>query len=160
MKFVLFDRVWKAGDNAEYFYRWLAQNHKEIEIRYILSPDSADWARLVKDKFNLVSSKNTQLVQKELDSANYICSAYFPRNVLKGHNIKNNFIFLNHGCFYRILKYLTGASFDLMLAGNKFEYDVLVNQYKFPKSKIALTGQPRQDSLIINDKNCIDRLSI
>ena len=42
MKFVLFDRVRKAGDNAEYFYRYLKQSHPELELKYILDSTSSD----------------------------------------------------------------------------------------------------------------------
>ena len=153
MKFILFDRVRKAGDNAEYFYRFLSQVHPEVEVKYILDSSSSDWGRLVKEKFNLIDFKNLTLVQEEIDSATYLCGAYLPCHALKKIDTDNiNFIFLNHGCFYRKLEYLVNAKFDLMLAGNKLEYDTLLNLYKFPASKIALTGQPRQDSLINNNK--------
>ena len=42
MKFILFDRIRKAGDNAEYFYRFLRKYHPEVEIKYILNSDSSD----------------------------------------------------------------------------------------------------------------------
>ena len=97
--------------------------------------------------------KNLKLVQQEVNTATYVCGSYLQSHVLKKINVETNFIFLNHGCFYRKLEYLKNASFDLMLAGNKLEYDTLINLYKYPASKIALTGQPRQDSLIINNSS-------
>ena len=155
MKFILFDRIRKAGDNAEYFYRFLALKHKEIKIFYVLDKDSYDWPRLKKEGFNLIDSKDAVTLKREIYSADAICFSYFTKTLatyVKYSPAKR--IFLNHGCFYRILSYLKNHStdFDLMLAGNKFERSVLLNKYKFPPSKIALTGQPRQDSLILNNK--------
>lgn len=151
MKFVLFDRVRKAGDNAEYFYRYLKQSHPDLELKYILDSASSDWQRLTKDKFNLVDINNPTVVQHEINTATYVCGSYLPYHTIKGIKVDNTFIFLNHGCFFRKSNYLVEAKFDLMLAGNKLEYDTLIDLYKFPASKIALTGQPRQDSLINNN---------
>ena len=75
MKFVLFDRVRKAGDNAEYFYRYLKQSHPELELRYILDSTSSDWQRLTKDKFNLVDMNNPTAVQHEINTATYVCGS-------------------------------------------------------------------------------------
>lgn len=161
VKFILFDRVRKAGDNAEYFYRWLKVNKPEIECKYILNSHSSDWSRLKNEGFNLIDSNNKGLIQKEMDTANYVCFSYFCKNVLSGIKIKSstNRIFLNHGCFYRVLKYLRDKSndFDLMIAGNKLEYQTLINDYKFNKDKISLTGQARQDSLVEKYNNYKDR---
>lgn len=154
MKFILFDRIRKAGDNAEYLYRFLRANHKEIKIAYVLDKNSYDWDRLKKDGFNLISSNDTNTLKKEIISADALCFSYFTK-IVSTYATQSNAkrIFLNHGCFYRTLSYLKNHKndFDLMLAGNKFEYNVLLNKYKFPAYKIALTGQPRQDSLIKNN---------
>lgn len=37
-----------------------------------------------------------------------------------------------------------------MLVGNSLEYKSLLENYHFKESKLALTGQPRHDSLINN----------
>lgn len=151
IKIILADRIRKAGDNAEYFYRYLQTNWPGIELRYILNKGSQDWARLQKDKFNLVDSTNIKTVQAELDSANYFCFSYFAKNTLSKLDTRRSInIFLNHGVFYRLTSYLQDKTdlFDLMIAGNRLEYDTLINEYKFRKNKIVLTGQARHDSLV------------
>lgn len=156
IKIVLADRIRKAGDNGEYFYRYLMKNWPGIELAYILNKNSQDWIRLANDGFNLINATDIKKVQQEVDSANYFCFSYFPVNTLPKINTDSSInVFLNHGVFYRILKYLQDKKdkFDLMIAGNQLEYDVLLNNYKFSKNKIALTGQARHDSLIINSKN-------
>lgn len=156
IKIVLADRIRKAGDNGEYFYRYLMKNWPGIELTYILNKNSQDWIRLANDGFNLVNATDIKKVQQEVDSANYFCFSYFPVNTLPKINTDSSInVFLNHGVFYRVLKYLQDKKdkFDLMIAGNQLEYDVLLNSYKFSKNKVALTGQARHDSLIINSKN-------
>lgn len=158
LKFILSDRVRKAGDNGEYLYRYLRNNIPNIELGYILNKESSDWNRLLKDNFNLISATDTVRIKKELSSATYFCFSYFPREVgISSLDCQAYKVFLNHGCFYRILPYLKkhGNDFDLMLAGNKLEYNTLINEYKFDKSKIALTGLPRQDSLIRQNNSYI-----
>ena len=155
IKIVLADRVTKAGDNAEYFYRYLKTNWPEIELKYVLNRNSADWNRLVKDNFNLIDARDTEKVQAAIDASSYFCFSYFAANTLPKVSTKySTNIFLNHGVFYRILSYLTGKKdqFDLMIAGNKLEYATLLHSYGFPKNKIALTGQARHDSLILNNR--------
>lgn len=151
IKFLMLDRGRKAGDNGEYFYRWLKENKPEINIRYLLRKTSSDWERLKKDGFNLVDIEDKLAVQKEVNTSDYLCFSYFPRDVMGGIDVdKLVQVFLNHGCFFRFLSYLKTREekFDLMLAGNQLEYDELIKTYHFSTSKIALTGQPRQDSLI------------
>ena len=155
VKIVLSDRVSKASDNAEYFYRYLKANWPTIELKYILNRHSDDWDRLSKDGFNLIDANNISVVQEAIDASSYFCFSYFAANTMPKINTKNSTnIFLNHGVFYRILSYLATKKdqFDLMIAGNKLEYATLLYKYELPKSKIALTGQARHDSLILNNK--------
>ena len=42
MKFLIIDRLTRARDNGEYFYRYLQQYHPEIEILFGLHHDSDD----------------------------------------------------------------------------------------------------------------------
>ena len=54
LKFIIIDRLTRARDNGEYFYRYLKENHPEVDILFGLHKDSDDWLRLKKDGFNLI----------------------------------------------------------------------------------------------------------
>ena len=51
---VLLDREYEADDSAEHLYRWIKNNHPEINAWFLLTRNSHDWARLAAEGFRLV----------------------------------------------------------------------------------------------------------
>ena len=150
---LFYDRVYRAQDNAEHMYRWVAKNHPEITVKYILNSTSSDWDRLKAEGFNLINGLNRLAVQSELMRCDYAISSIFTEGT--GFDFSKCLcrrVFLNHGCFLAPINYIKDerANIDLFIAANKLEYNTLLHPYHgLSKNQVALCGQPRQDDLAL-----------
>lgn len=156
LKFIIIDRLTRARDNGEYFYRYLKENHPEVDILFGLHKDSDDWARLKKDGFNLIDLSAPQNAKNQLAN----CTHFLFSEANIGYDAITKFldrdtvtyIYLNHGCYFQRNEICYPIKkFDYMICGNHAEYDAI--QYnaelkKFDGSKYLLTGFPRMDEQV------------
>ena len=156
LKFIIIDRLTRARDNGEYFYRYLKENHPEIDILYGLSNESSDWDRLKKEGFNLINLMDSKEVQKNVSD----CTHFLFSESNEGYNKivsflnKNKviFIYLNHGCFFAKDNVCYPVrKFDYMICGNNREYNSVIfnaNKRGWNTEKYLLTGLPRMDEQV------------
>lgn len=156
---IISDRASKAGDNGEALFRYMVENHKEIDVRYAINRDSADYEKL--RKIGKVLAKDTYkhklylLVCRCIISSHAEKEIYIPfgRSVVAYRDIinKKNFIFLQHGITINdvsgwLNKY--NKNFRGFVTAAYPEYDSIVNgDYHYSKDQIWLTGFPRFDRL-------------
>lgn len=102
---IISDRIAKAGDNGEVFFKYLCENHKEIDARFAIKKNSADYSKL--RKFGKVLSADS-LKHKLLSAvSDYIISSYAELEIFcplrsrvepfKGFWAKNKFALLQNG---------------------------------------------------------------
>lgn len=156
------DRDTQADDNAEHLYRYVKNNHPEINAYFILRKDSHDWERLKKDKFNLIDLGSTNHEAALLHAAHMIASDasknninYLPNKYYKDL-LSYKFTFLQHGVIHTNLsKWLNTKKIDCFITSSQNEYnDIAGNhtKYKFSSKEVVLTGLPRHDNLIKNNR--------
>ncbi|MGO2016625.1 MAG: bifunctional glycosyltransferase/CDP-glycerol:glycerophosphate glycerophosphotransferase [Brevibacterium aurantiacum] len=154
---VVMDRPHAADDNGEHFYRYLSQNHSDIDAYFILSPDSKDWKRLKSEGFRLLEYGSKEAHAASIHAkyrissdatADVMYSA--PRGIFGEPSGK--FIFLQHGVIMNDLsRWLNPKNIDLIITTTLAEYESFVGRsslYRFPQQNVALTGLARYDSLL------------
>ena len=149
----------QAGDNGEYFFRYLIKaKPKHIDYYFIIEKNCSDYNRL-KVYGNVVDIKSTEHLKHFLNADKIITSIvdYWVTNPF-GSDGKYLFDFYNFNLIYLtngIIKddlaiYLNRirTNFDLIITSSYKEYkSLLINNYGYGKNNIALTGLPRFDKL-------------
>ena len=149
------DRDIEADDNAEHLYRYVMNNHPEQEIVFALRKDSKDWDRLEKEGFNLVECYSYNFL-KLCKDIKYFITSHTPQS-FKIHLGKNQkFLFLGHGVdAVNISNWFNNLNITLRFSTCYKEYNSIAgdyNNYKLTKKEVVLTGLPRHDNLLKNNK--------
>ena len=156
---IINDRRDQAGDNGEYFYRYLKnKNPEDIKIYFAIEKNCTDFQRLKKlgNILDLNSQKylNIFIIADKIISSisngwvvNPFKSDYiYLRDLLKFENI-----FLQHGIIKDDLSnYLNkyNKKYDYFVTSSKKEYKSLLKyKYGYNKNNIILSGLPRYDNL-------------
>ena len=153
------DRRDRAGDNGEYFFRYIKSKQlKAIKAYFVIEGNSSDYKRLKKfgdvldvdsdiyiitflqgDKI-ITSMSNTWVINPLKENQIYI------RDLLQF-----SIIFLDHGIIKDDLsKHLNRfmKNFDLFVTSSRKEYKSIFNyKYGYQPNNIILTGLPRYDNL-------------
>ncbi|MCR6575372.1 CDP-glycerol glycerophosphotransferase family protein [Campylobacter insulaenigrae] len=153
------DMPLRADDNAEHLYRYIMRNHPERRIYYILRKESKDWDRLIKEKFKLVDPKSFKFKYLVFKADKLISShldRYFFEAIGKNTLETKDFVFLQHGVTQNdISGWLNKRTISLLIVATEEEYQSIAgnfNSYKFTSKEVKLTGFPRWDSLLKNNK--------
>ncbi|WP_351118946.1 CDP-glycerol glycerophosphotransferase family protein [Psychrobacter sp. SMN/5/1215-MNA-CIBAN-0208] len=161
-----FENIWifidsshKADDNAEHLYRYISNkyNHK---LFFALDRNSRDWDRLKSEGFELLDFGSQQF-ESMLRQCDKIISSNidgYITNYFKDNSLVNkDFIFLQHGVILHDLSAWlnTKKNLDLFITTTKGEYESICGDgtpYIFTAKETKLTGLPRHDSLLENNK--------
>lgn len=163
---LMMDRVDRADDNAEHLFKY-ANNQKDgIKKYFVLDKNSSDWNRLKEIgkviEYGSIKHKLLYILCNKMISSH---TADFARHQLGGEGIllRNfasfKFIFLQHGIIkddlsYHLNRYNT--KFDIFITSAQKEYDSIVNgEYYYDDKVVKLTGLPRYDRLVNDDKKQI-----
>ena len=153
------DSIDQAGDNGEYFFRYLIKlKPKDIDYYFIIGKNCSDYYRL-KVYGNVVDVNSTEYLKYFLRADKIISSVFeswvsnpFGKDgkyICDFYNFK--LIYLTNGIIKDDLsKYLNKikTNFDLIITSSYKEYKSLLNNnYGYMKNNIALTGLPRFDNL-------------
>lgn len=161
------DRILKADDNGEAFFRYLQDNHKkEINSYFVISKNSPDYQRMKKVGRVVDDQSFRHKLLFLLADLNISSQANeVTENPFWGHHEpymglqKPRFIFLQHGIIQDDLSnWLNRYNKDLegFVVSAKPEYKSIVNgAYDYPENVIWLTGLPRYDSLYNDTKRII-----
>lgn len=153
------DMPFRADDNAEHLYRYVMKNHPEQNIAFILRKNSHDYKRLKQEGFKLVDPKSFKF-KYLVFKADKLISSHIDRyffEALGENTLKTkDFVFLQHGITQNDLSsWLNQRKIDLFITGMQAEYDAIAgdfNRYKFTPKEVKLTGFPRWDALLRNNK--------
>ncbi len=162
------DRINKADDNGEAFFRYLNEHHaKEIDSYFVLSKDSPDFERMSKigkvvDHLSFKHKLLFLLCEANISSqADAITDNPFQRFYEPYRDLmtEHKFIFLQHGVTQNdISSWLNryNKNFSGFIAAAKPEWESIVNgTYFYPSENIMLTGLPRFDRLYHDEKHRI-----
>lgn len=164
------DKLFKAGDNGEYFYRYVKKmNPKGIKIYYVVQKNSPDYKRLKKEyntivKFNSIRHKMLALhtdlmLATHVDTLN--CNGYYKATQKYFKDLYNaRVVCLAHGLTIQKIAQYQNRVFDntvLYFFASKYEVEnVSQDIYDYyDKDMLKLTGHARYDGLISNDQKII-----
>ncbi|NYD25450.1 CDP-glycerol glycerophosphotransferase family protein [Leucobacter aridicollis] len=151
------DRETGANDNAEHLYRYAMQHCEDVELWFVLSPQSSDWERLKNEGFRLVAPRSDEH-RVLLENTDLIASSHADHTVISQWGSKYyrerrwRFVFLQHGVTKDDLsRWLNGKFIDLMVTSSTAEYESIVGDdtgYDLTGREVVLTGFPRHDRLM------------
>ena len=161
------DRATLAGDNGEALFRYLCENHKEIDARYVISSKCDDYKRIKKIgpvvKRDSIRHKHLLLLSEYVISSHAEAEIYNPlgRKIDSYKDIwaKIRFVFLQHGITQNDVSGWLGKckkNFFGFISAAKPEYDSLLKgNYEYDENQIWLTGFPRFDRLYDDSQKII-----
>ena len=155
---LVMERGIDARDNAYWFFRYLREQHPEINACYVIDGKSPDLPK-VASLGRTVSWRSLRHYLMYL-SADYLISThvqpcapdlityYHLRRI--GIRPRGKQIFLQHGIIKDEIERLhyPRLKVDFFASGAKMEYDYLVSEFGFPEGVIQYTGLCRFDNLI------------
>lgn len=167
---ITMDKLFKAGDNGEYFYRYVKKmKPKGVKIYYVVQKDSPDYKRLKKEfntivRFNSVYHKMLALhtdlmLATHVDTLN--CNGYYKATQKYFKDLYNaRVVCLAHGLTIQKIAQYQNRVFDntvLYFFASKYEVENVSHEIYdyYDKSALQLTGHARYDGLVSNDQKII-----
>ena len=164
------DKLFKAGDNGEYFYRYVSKQKPEgISIYYIVNADSPDYKRLKKEfktvvkfgslKHRLLALNCDLMLATHVDTMisnsfakpvrPYFSDLYNARVVCLAHGLTIQRIAqYQNRVFDNTLLYFFASPYEVSNVSHEV-YDY------YDKDMLQLTGHARYDGLVNNDQKII-----
>ena len=146
----------EARDNAYYLYKYLREEHPEVDAVYALNRDSVDMERVerlgqvvyyggFKHWIYYLAAEVNVSSQKGGKPNAAVC--YFFEVVLG--TLKNRRVFLQHGIIKDDLPFLhyEKTKMSLFMCSTQKEYDFVRSTFGYPKGAVVLTGLCRYDNL-------------
>lgn len=145
-----------ARDNGYVFFKYMIDNHKEINTLYVISKKSSDYTKISNYKDKIIEFKS-------LKHWFYYMVANFNISIHKHGNpcrsffyivhvifkLYDNRVFLQHGVIKDDLPYAhyPKARFKIFICGAKKEYEYVKENFEYPEGRVKYTGLARFDNL-------------
>lgn len=155
------ERETEARDNGYWMFKYIVEEHPEINVRYIIKKDSPDYKKLLPWKDLIVEASSYQhymLMWKVKYCVGTHYHTYFPYrisriqllvDILKRINKQCKIIWLQHGVIKDDFPVLhkNKKNFDIFICGAKSEYDFVKSTFEYPDDIVKYTGLARFDLL-------------
>ncbi len=167
---ITYDQLFKGGDNGEYFYRYVSERSDKgnVVIYYIANKDSAEYKEL-NPRYGTVLAFNSLKHKLVSLHADYVFATRVAFNVYLGYwqqteryfrDMFNAEIFcLQHGLTIQKIAQYQNRLFDntrLYFCVSPVEMENLRHPiYGYEDRELILTGAPRYDGLVSQDKRYI-----
>ena len=163
---IFYDKLYKAGDNAEYLFRYCMENHPEAECYYILNKTANEYSNLKKKYgkhiviFNSIRNKlvvlNAQIVFATHATVWGFCGFNATLRRQFKHLLNADVVCIQHGLtIQNIAQYQNKLKDNTQryFCASKYEINNLKRPiYGYKVEELCLTGCPRYDGLINNDQ--------
>lgn len=159
---VIGERSYKAQDNGFQFFRYLREQHPEIEAYYVIRKDSIE-RQNVEPFGNVIIFGSAEHFEKVIQ-AKYICGTHHPdflfpiRSKSYESQIHAKRVFLQHGVFgtknikpFYGKSVLNGFYTDLFITSSEKEKQIAMTDLGYSNKEVAVTGLARFDSLFQTD---------
>lgn len=154
---IICERGNDAQDNGFIFFKYIIEEHKDINITYLINKRSVDYKKVADlgkcvqfgslKHFLLAIGVPVKISSQLFGYAPWVQMAtYFRRNVTRDKHI-----FLQHGIIKNAHEGLYGdvcKSLDLFVCGAKPEYDFIYNTFHYLNGVPQYTGLARYDNLL------------
>ena len=150
---VICERGTDARDNGYGLYRYLVENHPELRVHYLITPDSPDRPKVEAHAVDFGSWKNYRVVAKADKIISTHCYTALPvknEKLWRKLGIARRFYFLQHGITTARLPYLFGdkTKMRLFCCAAIPEYDYVRRNFLHPEQVVRCTGLARYDYLL------------
>lgn len=147
-----------ARDNGYVFFKYLREQHPEINVAYVIDKYSVDYKK-VKSIGRVVQHGSLEhyaliFIASKLISSHIMgftpCPGFFVGVDKRIKILKGKRIFLQHGIIkdnIEGLKY-PNTDVDIFICGAKKEYEYVVKNYNYPDGVVQYTGLARYDNLL------------
>lgn len=166
--YIFFDKLYKAGDNAEYLFDYCHQNFKDTNSYYVVNADSLDYKRLKAKYGRHVLKFNTLRQKLKVLHADTIFATHSPVLPFCGFGVSLQYCFRNllkakvvciqHGLTIQNIAQYQNRLQDntrMYFCASKYEIENLKNKIYGYTDELYLTGSPRYDGLVNRDKKQI-----
>lgn len=152
---------YKAQDNGLQFFKYMREQHPEIDAFYVIDPASPERANLA-GYDNVIDFRSREHVQVAL-AADKIVGTHHPdflyptREPRFEKALKAEKIFLQHGVTAakwmvpNYGKYVKGFDVDLITVCSEREKEFFVKDFGYSPEQVAVTGFARFDALLAGD---------
>ena len=153
---IICERGDDAQDNGYVFYRYLRENHPEINAIYLIKKSSPDYRKVAslgnvvefgsKKHFLMMIGAPTKISSHLFGYSPWVQSTLYYRR----HRTRHKHVFLQHGITKNDLPGFYGdvcKSIDLFICGAKPEYEYVKEHFLYPHDVVMYTGFPRFDYL-------------
>ncbi|MBQ8964947.1 CDP-glycerol glycerophosphotransferase family protein [Ruminococcus sp.] len=164
------DKLFKAGDNGEYFYRYVKAHQPEgIKIYYVVDKKSPDYPRLKKEfdtvlvfsslKHRIIALHTDLMLATHVDTLT--CNGYYGAIQKYFKDLYNaRVVCLAHGLTIQRIAQYQNRVFDntqLYFFASKYEVKNVSHEVYdyFDERALCLTGHARYDGLKSNDRKII-----
>ena len=155
---LVMERGFDARDNGYWFFRYLREQHPEINARFVIDSSSPDYDKVAKlgetveyrsARHYLMYLAADRLISTHVQPVAPDLMAYYHMRQI-GIHPRGKEIFLQHGIIKDEMKWMRYPTLkvDFFASGGKMEYDYLVSEFGFPEGVIQYTGLCRFDNLI------------
>lgn len=155
---IFMDRDTVADDNAEHLYRYVQNNHPEINAYFLLSKNSPDWNRLRQEGFRLLAFGSLAHRHCLLNAEHVVSShadayvvSYLPQKWYRDM-LNYKYTFLQHGVTKDDLStWLNAKDIGVFVTSTVDEHESICgdgNRYKFTRKNTVMSGMPRHDALL------------
>lgn len=156
------ERGTDARDNGYWFYKYLKEEHKDINSWYVISKNSPDFEK-ISCLGNVVLYKSFKHYLMYF-SAQYLVGTHVqpvaPDKIMYYHFAKKGIkpqgkqVFLQHGIILNDMSWLNKENFyiNLFVCGGKKEYEHIKENYNHPDGIVQYLGLSRFDNLIKANK--------
>lgn len=157
------DRVNKADDNGEHFFKYMVENHPEVKTYFILTKESPDYERV--SKIGPILDPNENKYKLLFHRCDYVVSSHAENYIFNplgnnGRFIQDQYhfkyIFLQHGIIKDDLSpwlNVNTKKMDMFVTSSVPEYESLLKyKYYYGPDIVKLTGLPRYDTLLNKQK--------
>lgn len=165
---IMFDKLYKAGDNGEYMYHYLKNHDLGIEPWYILNEDSPDYARLKEAGANLLITNSDEcrlkcLMAEVILATHVSVWTYCGFDKKQQEHIRDLFqakiVCIQHGLTVQKIAQYQNRLFDntqFYCCASKYEVkNILQPIYGYDTQDVVLAGLARYDGLKNADKKQI-----
>ena len=150
-----------ARDNGYFFFKYLKENHPEINSYYVIEKTCPDYEK-VKKYGNIIQYGSIKHWIYYLaawynissqKSANPCYTVFYIIHVILG--LYKNRVFLQHGITKDDAEWLyyKNCKFKYFICGAKREYEFIKEKFGYPEGNVIYTGFPRFDNLYNNNVN-------
>ncbi|MGO3898991.1 MAG: CDP-glycerol glycerophosphotransferase family protein [Lactiplantibacillus argentoratensis] len=159
---IIGERSYKAQDNGFRFFKYLREQHPEVEAYYVIRKDSIE-RKNVESLGNVIDFGSAEHFEKVIQ-AKYICGTHHPdflypiRSKSYEQHVHAKRIFLQHGVFgtkniapFYGKSIVNGFYTDLFITSSQKEKQIAVSDLGYADNEVAVTGLARFDSLFKDD---------